>query len=174
MDHLGVGDSDIPEGGPADLSLVARCNHAALQAVLARLKAGELDGGIAPISPSVVMGEGQSMGGQIALLMQAAHDSFDGLALLGCSAVCTRLPARIADGEVCLRGEADHASELAKLKDFDWRWAFHWDDVPEQFAGAKEAASLGRAPPCPIGAARRRSMLSTSSFPAPCRGRPPR
>ncbi|WP_395397598.1 alpha/beta hydrolase [Novosphingobium sp. BL-8A] len=147
IDHLRVGDSDIPELEIATLERTAEANHALLQILLERLRNGELMKDVAPLSLGPVIGEGQSMGGHIALLMQARHHTFAAVAILGSSVVCTRLPARERTGEVCLLGKSNPAEELARLRDLDWRYAFHWDDVPEQFAGADMAARHGQDTP---------------------------
>lgn len=141
IDHLRVGESDIPELEDASLEIAAEANHAVLKTMLERLGAGTLCDGVAPLQPSAVIGEAQSMGGHIALLMQANHRSFDGLAMLGSSAVCTRLPAKTAGEEICLLGKDNPSEGLAALRTFDKRFAFHWEDVPEVYAGADGGAS---------------------------------
>lgn len=146
IDHLRVGESDIPKLEDASLAATAAADHAALQVILERLKTGRLAAGIPAVTPSAVIGEGQSMGGHIAVLMQANHRSFDGLAILGSSVTCTRLPARTHGQEICLLGKQDPAEGLAALATFDWRFAFHWEDVPEHFAGVDVASKSGGAP----------------------------
>lgn len=136
IDHLRVGESDIPELQDASLEIVAEANHSVLKTILERLRAGTLYDGVAPLQPSAVVGEGQSMGGHIALLMQANYRSFDGIAMLGSSAVCTRLPAKTVGEEICLLGKDNPSEGLAALRTFDKRFAFHWEDVPEEYASA--------------------------------------
>ena len=143
IDHIRVGDSDMPELHEASLSAAAQANHAVLQVILARLGEGALETGLQPITPTVVIGEGQSMGGHIALLMQANHRSFDGLAMLGSSVSCTRLPARDRANDICLLGQHDPSDGLAKFNSFDWRYAFHWDDVPEYYAAGEAPSAAG-------------------------------
>ncbi|MBW8753253.1 MAG: hypothetical protein JF595_03735 [Sphingomonadales bacterium] len=146
IDHLRVGDSDIPELEEADLPACAAADHAALQLILERLRSGTLEPGVRPMEPSAVIGMGQSMGGHIGLLMQANHQSFDGLAMLGSSVVCTRLPARTPEDEICLLGHAEPSEGLAKLASFDFRYAFHWEDVPDDFAKVDVDAKRGGGP----------------------------
>ncbi|MEW9856507.1 hypothetical protein [Novosphingobium sp. M1R2S20] len=141
MDHLRVGESDIPDLEDASLEIAAEANNAVLKLILERLAAGELGEGLAPLQPSAIVGEGQSMGGHIALLMQAKHRSFHGLAMLGSSAVCTRLPARTAGEDICLLGKDNPSEGLAALRTFDKRFALHWEDVPEAYASAESGAS---------------------------------
>jgi pimeloyl-ACP methyl ester carboxylesterase len=141
IDHLRVGESDIPDLADASLEIAAEANDAVLRIILERLAGGTLHQAVEPLRPCAIIGEGQSMGGHIALLMQAQHRSFDGLAMLGSSAVCTRLPARVSGEEICLLGKDDPAEGLATLRTFDKRFAFHWEDVPERYAGADDRAS---------------------------------
>ena len=146
IDHLGVGESDIPDLAELSLEAVAEADHAALQVVLQRLRDGKLTTDLPAIRPTVVIGEGQSMGGHVALLMQAHHRCFDGLAMLGSSVVCTRLRAPRTVDDICLIGKRDPAEGLAMLRNLDWRFAFHWDDVPDRFADVDSAAKNGAGP----------------------------
>jgi alpha-beta hydrolase superfamily lysophospholipase len=146
MDHLRVGESDIPDQKDADLYAAAAANHAALQIILERLRSGGLSDGIDAVTPRAVIGAGQSMGGHIAILMQANQQSFDGLAVLGSSVVCTRLPAPEPGRDICLLGKQDPAEAMAAIATFDWRFAFHWGDVAEHFAGPDTAAKGGKEP----------------------------
>lgn len=141
IDHIRVGESDMPALHEASLAAAAEANHAVLQVVLKRLREGTLETGLQPIVPAAIVGEGQSMGGHIALLMQANHRSFDGLALLGSSVSCTRLPARDRANDICLLGEQAPSAGLARFGSFDWRYAFHWEDVPELYAAGEEPSS---------------------------------
>ncbi len=141
LDHLAVGDSSVPPE-PPPIATVAAANSAAVREVVSRLKAGALTGGM-PVTPSAVVGAGQSMGGFIAVLMQAGHRPFDGIAVLGASLVCTRLPSRSGE-ELRFAGDADpRASARQLFLNADWRYAFHWDDVPEHLV----AADMARMPP---------------------------
>ena len=146
IDHLRVGDSDVPELEEASLTTCAAANHAVVGVLLERLRGGTLAPDFAAVDPAAVVGVGQSMGGHIALLMQAEHRTFDGLAMLGSSGVSTRLPAREAGREVSLLGKDDVATGLSALVGFDFGYAFHWDDVPERFAAADIAGQRGEGP----------------------------
>lgn len=146
LDHLRVGDSDIPDLEEASLAACAQANHAAVGAILGKLRGGTLESGIGAIDPAVVIGVGQSMGGHIGLLMQANHKTFDALAMLGSSVVSTRLPAREVGKEVSLMGQTDPVNGLSTLVGFDFRFAFHWEDVPERFAEVDIAGQRGSGP----------------------------
>ncbi len=143
IDHLRVGDSEIPELEEASLAACAAANHAVVGTMLARLRDGALADGVPAIAPAAVIGCGQSMGGHIGLLMQANHKSFDGLALLGSSVVATRLPARNKESEVCLLGHEDPMQGMAGLTGFDFAYAFHWEDVPAHLVEADMAGQRG-------------------------------
>lgn len=143
LDHLRVGDSDIPELEDASLEACAEANHAAVGVIVDKLRSGTLDPAVKAIDPAVVVGVGQSMGGHIGLLMQAGHKTFDALAMLGSSVVSTRLPAREVGKEVSLMGQTDPVNGLSALVGFDFQFAFHWEDVPERFAGADIAGQRG-------------------------------
>ena len=143
IDHIRVGESDMPPLEETSLAATAEANHAVLQTILNRLEDGSLSPGLPGIHPAAVIGEGQSMGGHIALLMQANHRSFDALAMLGSSATCTRLPGRNRADDICLLGKSDATEGLARFADFDWRYAYHWEDVPEYYAAVREVAIDG-------------------------------
>lgn len=146
IDHLRVGESDIPDLEEASLSACAAANHAAVQVILDKLRTGTLEANAPAIQTAAVIGMGQSMGGHIGLLMQANHRSFDGLAMLGSSVVSTRLPARDPGKDVCLLGNPDPAAGLMALVGFDFTFAFHWEDVPDRFAEADIAGQRGSGP----------------------------
>ena len=141
IDHIRVGESDMPPLEEASLAATAEANHAVLQTILNRLADRNLSPQLPAIRPAAVIGEGQSMGGHIALLMQANHRSFDGLAMLGSSVTCTRLPGRTHADDICLLGASDAAEGLARFAEFDWRYAFHWEDVPEHYAAAEDPST---------------------------------
>jgi pimeloyl-ACP methyl ester carboxylesterase len=147
IDHIRVGDSDMPDLNDASLAAAAESNHAVLQVILNRLREGNLAEGLPSITPTAVIGEGQSMGGHIALLMQAHHSCFDGLAMLGSSVSCTRLQGPARSDDICLLGKSDAAEGLARFADFDWRYAFHWEDVPEHFTAVETSTATGAPMP---------------------------
>jgi pimeloyl-ACP methyl ester carboxylesterase len=118
IDHLGAGDSSIPPLDVTTLPTVAAADHAAVTAVLGRLRDGTLAPGVPPVEPGAVVGAGHSIGGQVLAVMQAGHGTFDGVALLGSSLVGTTIPAR---------GGAAAGGGAASI---DWGWAFHWRETP--------------------------------------------
>jgi len=82
FDHPGVGLSSRPEDGYAlHPDLVAAADHAAVSAVMTRLREG-LDGA-APLAGALAVGVGHSMGGVILGLMQNRFRPFSAVAILG-------------------------------------------------------------------------------------------
>ena len=146
IDHLRVGDSDMPELDAATLPACAAANHAVLGVVLDRLQSGSLESDVAPIRPAAIVGAGQSMGGHIALLMQVNHDSFDGLAMLGASVTRTRLQSAIPGQDVCFAGKPGLNEISSALRAIDLRFAFHWEDVPERFSKVDMDSKNGLGP----------------------------
>jgi hypothetical protein len=63
------------------------------------------------------------------------------IAILGSSMVCTRLPSPI-DGKVLrFAGDADPIeSSMKLLMEADWRYGFHWEDVPEHLVSVDVAS----------------------------------
>src|ERR1700719_3825163 len=61
-DHLGFGDSTIPDGNALDYDTTALGNRATFEAVMARLETGTLLDGSPPVVGATTLGIGQSMG----------------------------------------------------------------------------------------------------------------
>lgn len=87
FDHLGVGDSSLPD--PFDLTFehIAAANDAAVRAILERLRGGTLADGVPPIAVDRTVGMGQSMGGALLTVQQGAHATFDAVVFLGWSGI---------------------------------------------------------------------------------------
>lgn len=142
IDHLGVGDSAIPDLGLISFETLAASHDACVKEIASRLRAGQLGDGFPPVAPFLV-GMGQSMGGGVTILAQGRFATFDAIAPCGVSAIHTALPQRdpaafdhgirrfdaVADGRVKSHVEHDHAG-------VDYRYAFHWEDVPEDIVEA--------------------------------------
>jgi pimeloyl-ACP methyl ester carboxylesterase len=98
VDHLGVGASST-QHDPArlDLTTVAAANHAAEREVLGRLGDGTLVAGFPPISAPLLLGIGQSMGGCMTIVQQGRYHCYDGIGILGYSAVHTHPQVRPGD-----------------------------------------------------------------------------
>jgi pimeloyl-ACP methyl ester carboxylesterase len=139
-DHLGVGDSSIDRMDDLTVEHIADANHAFVQEVLARLRAGTLAENFAPLANVFVVGIGQSMGGGITLIMQGRHRTFDAIAPLGISAIHTQLPQPTPEQHKAARDifmfsrqtpldELKVSATGARVPDF--MYPFHWDDEPE-------------------------------------------
>lgn len=175
-DHLGFGDSTVPEGNALTLDNVAAANHATVQAVMARLTAGTLWDGLAPVTGATVLGIGQSMGGCFTIIAQGVHETFDGIGVLGYSAIHTIVPTRpgtpaatwpwisrrsslddphifnaaaLAAAEGATLGSAGSIEEAAHAGEHPFQWSFHYDDEPAEIVALDMAASAGKADPLP-------------------------
>jgi alpha-beta hydrolase superfamily lysophospholipase len=120
IDHLGVGDSS-----PVDPSVGLIDVAAADSAVTTKIAAGLRDGSLVPElgarAIDTVLGIGHSMGGYLLTVAQANHAPFDGVAILGSSAIHTVLPT-----------PPDRPGDLmASL-----RYVFHGDDVDPEIVEA--------------------------------------
>src|SRR3984893_5341382 len=86
-DHLGFGDSTIPEGNVLNYDNVALGNKATVEAVMDKLEAGTLTDGYPPVQGVTKLGIGQSMGGCFMIVLQGQHQTFDGVGTLGYSGI---------------------------------------------------------------------------------------
>jgi alpha-beta hydrolase superfamily lysophospholipase len=92
-DHLGTGESSHPD--PSLLLSpypIAWGNGATVDGVLAELASGSLLTGFGPVERYIVLGIGHSMGANLTIVLQAHRQTFDGIAVLGYSAIHTALP----------------------------------------------------------------------------------
>ena len=168
IDHLGAGDSSTHHD-PARLGfgLVAAASDAAENKVMEILEAGTLDAGFPPVETALKLGIGQSMGGCLTVVQQGRHNSYDGIAVLGFSAVRTHPPAppgeppvvaawRVPAGAdvtstVLLNERAFnrvyqsfhgrdpfHTDVLANHTPAATRWHFYYDDVLEHLPPPEE------------------------------------
>jgi alpha-beta hydrolase superfamily lysophospholipase len=156
-DHLGIGDSSRHDGERLDFPTVTRAADAAERRVL-ELLAGDGLGEGEPVRDPVVVGIGQSMGGALLVVQQARHRTYDGIGMLGYSAVHTTAPTRPGSTPTVLpwlarSSRRDDPAEILNLPavlaaaaravsedDFlaDIAWGFHDDDVD------RVAAASGR------------------------------
>lgn len=153
-DHLGVGDSTVPEGNVLSYENVARANLQTVNTVVDKLQSGTLLDGFAAIEKPVKLGIGQSMGGCFTIVLQGQHAPFDGIATLGYSAVHTVVPgapgkpqpqwpwvvrgsdmnaplivnqAAMAGAQQSVTGKDDLKADAEAEHPF--AWSFHYDDV---------------------------------------------
>ena len=109
LDHPGVGDSDRPvDGYLLDPGTVADVDAAAIATLVERLRSAVLVDGMGAVAPGRVVGCGHSMGGLVAVHLQARRRRFDALALLGFSGA--GLPAALTEREASFAGDAPGAA----------------------------------------------------------------
>jgi alpha-beta hydrolase superfamily lysophospholipase len=95
VDHLGVGDSTVFEDPDVlTYTVVAAANHAAEEEIIGRLRAGTLSDGFPPVDDALRLGIGQSMGGCMTVIQQGRYHCYDGIGVLGYSAVHTTTQMR--------------------------------------------------------------------------------
>ncbi|MDB5425046.1 MAG: hypothetical protein JWQ29_2462 [Phenylobacterium sp.] len=163
-DHLGFGDSTVPEGNALTLDNVAAANHATVIEVMKRLETGALADGLGPVTPALKLGIGQSMGGCFTIVAQGQLGTFDAVGLLGYSAIHTVVPTRPGrpqpawpwisrqsslDAPMILNAAAMAGAETVGLAppepggENPFQWSFHYDDEPP------EIVAMDMAPPSP-------------------------
>src|SRR5690606_38876409 len=129
-DHVGVGDSAIPEGA-FDHSEIARTSAAAARIVVDRLRAGALDHRLPALPNLFPVAMGQSYGGLLLTFLQAEHRLFQGVAMLGWSAIGTRVKDNSGAKDVPRPADMQGLRELNEGLSHPYRRSFHFDDVPE-------------------------------------------
>jgi len=161
-DPVGVGDSTLPEPADITFEMLAATYDAAVREVSRRLVAGSLLEGFPAVPSLRKVGIGQSMGGKVTVLAQGRHQTFDGIAVLGASAIHTVLPqpskaqyeaARV--GHARKRGTAVDAGSVAESSRSiaDFVFPFHWEDIPSDILEADMSGGypLRRVPAPPFG-----------------------
>ena len=137
IDHVGVGESTIPDLSRIDFETLAATHDSCVRQLLAQLRLGAIAERFPAVENPFAMGMGQSMGGGVTILTQSRFATFDAIAPCGVSAIHTALPQRdaaafehgkarfdaVAEGRVKSHLEHDHEG-------VDYRYAFHWEDVP--------------------------------------------
>jgi len=148
-DHLGVGQSSLPDPAALDFETVPAANRATVETVMERLESGTLIAGLESLRGATVIGMGQSMGGCFLVVQQAQQRCFDAIAVLGYSAIHTVLP--VPPG-----GAASSSAEA-------FRYGFHRDDVPRVLVEADMGAGYPqREGPLPPWASRTVPGCATS------------
>jgi pimeloyl-ACP methyl ester carboxylesterase len=166
-DHLCVGESDAPSDPTAvSFEHVAAANDATVTEVLRLLAAGGIADGFPAIAKPVTLGIGQSMGGCFTIVAQGRHGTFDGVGILGYSAIQTVLwmppgapappVAFVPRGSfVAVTGRAEFQEQAPQFDADDGGLpgttpGFHYDDVPRDVVDADMRdypTRNGRLPP---------------------------
>jgi len=137
VDNVGTGASDRPADGEAvTLAAMADANAALADAVLSRLAAGDLVADLGPVDTRSKIGVGHSLGGCLLLLQQAAHRTFDRIAVLGFS---NQPLAGIYE-------DHEREAELTDAERFAWAtehlppklWGRPWEDLEPYFELPRE------------------------------------
>ena len=145
VDHLGVGDSSQHDPMRLSYGPVVAASEAAETEVRQKLAAGTLVEGLGPIENPLTIGIGQSMGGCLTVIQQGRYHSYDGIAVLGYSAVHTHPPTAPGRPPLALPwiprdtaladGVVTNAPALAEIDPAhspgasDMAWGFHYDDI---------------------------------------------
>jgi hypothetical protein len=148
VDHLGVGESSSHhDPGRLDYTTVAAASHAAEQEVLARLARGTLAEDFAALTEPVAIGIGQSLGGCMTIIQQGRYHCYDGIGVLGYSAIWSHAPmapghapmtvpwvprdTHPGNGVITNVGSLTRTELLATATDSapSMGWAFYYDDV---------------------------------------------
>lgn len=167
-DHLGFGDSTVPEGNALSYETIAAANHATVTEVMKQLEAGSLAEGFAQVTGATKLGLGQSMGGCFTIVAQGQLGTFDAIGILGYSGIHTVVPTRPGtppsvwpwvrrgsslDAPHIMNAaalEAGAGRQLGKQSDIEgavlqgehpFQWSFHYDDEPADIV-AKDMAAL--------------------------------
>lgn len=141
-DHPGTGDSPAPGSDALGLDVLAAIDAAVVRQLQERLEQGRLHPRLPALHGLRRIGMGQSMGGGLTILMQAAHAPFDAIAVLGYSALQTIVPQPGDAPRRALPDPADFSLEAAFGRIVDWVWPFHWEDVPADIVRRDVAGGL--------------------------------
>jgi len=145
VDHLGVGESSQHDSERLTYTPVVAASQAAEAEVLQQLAAGTLVDGLPKVERPVTIGIGQSMGGSLTVVQQGRYHCYDGIGVLGYSAVHTHPPtapgtpplvmAWVPRDAVPSDGVVTNGPALAELDPETaagpaaMAWGFHYDDI---------------------------------------------
>jgi pimeloyl-ACP methyl ester carboxylesterase len=148
-DHLGVGDSSLPDPSALTYDRLAGANDGAVRRLLDRLVGGTLIDGLGHVNAGATIGLGHSMGGCVSIVQQGNHATFDALAVLGFSAIQTMIPMKTGTLDTAHKERDDASGSLEQ--DIDaaggvgmFRWAFYRDDVPAALVDADMGSGYPR------------------------------
>lgn len=151
IDLLGCGSSSKHDAERLDYATLTAAAVAAEQEILLRLANGVLIEGYPPIYEPLLLGIGHSLGASLVIYQQARHLSYDGIGILGFSAVHSHPPTGPGDPPIVVAwyprdtglqesqaplNTAELAAAMAEgRQQAAWKsltWGFHYDDVPRQ------------------------------------------
>jgi pimeloyl-ACP methyl ester carboxylesterase len=145
-DPLGVGGSSTTGLTEMTVEMIAAACHAAVVQMVGRLTQGTLSPGFPALKDLFVAGIGQSMGGQVTVVMQSRHNTFSAIAVLGAPARQGTMVQRDPDVEKRANEYTRQFSRKTPLKELsitklaapvaDFAYLFHFEDVPEEIVKA--------------------------------------
>jgi pimeloyl-ACP methyl ester carboxylesterase len=149
LDHLGVGESSrLPSERLATRQVAALANHAAVEQIYDRLRAGSLNPALPTIPEFLKVGGGHSMGAFQTITQQANHATYDRCLVLGYTAIGVHLTfgdtVVSADRGPIMPDEEDYILHDRALL----HKSFHWDDVAAQVIAVDD--SLNVEVPCTL------------------------
>ena len=150
IDCLGTGESSQAERAEFVTSRrLAKAHHVVATQLMAWIKAGRLTPELPPLPHIALTGIGHSLGGLLTIVQQAAHRSFDRVAILGWSNLGLNLDPAVLKPVFDPTGTYAYSSP-------ELRRAFHLSDVPadvldcpaerEVFPVSLSLAARGRRP----------------------------
>jgi len=145
VDHLGVGESSQHDSERLTYTPLVAASRAAEAEVRQQLAAGTLVDGLPKVKRPVTIGIGQSMGGSLTVVQQGRYHCYDGIGVLGYSAVHTHPPtaphtpplvmAWVPRDAMPSDGVVTNGPALAELDPETaagpaaMAWGFHYDDI---------------------------------------------
>lgn len=175
-DHLGFGDSTVPEDNALSFENIAAGNDATVRAVMGKLASGTLLENYPAVTGAIKLGIGQSMGGCFTIVAQGQLGTFDGVGILGYSASHTVVPTRPGKPQAAwpwvvrgspldnlkilnkaalekaagpVIGDAESLAQTGPDAEHPFAWSFHYDDEPAEIVKLDMAAAAGKADPLP-------------------------
>lgn len=156
VDHLGVGASSLHAPDKLTYTVLAAGAHAAEAEVLRRLAEGTLDPGFPRVASPLKLGIGQSMGGCMTIIQQGRYHGYDGIGVLGYSAIHTHPPTRpgtapivapwlprdtLLSQPLTILNQSALAAAMApghvtESPGARMAWGFHYDDVDPEIVAA--------------------------------------
>jgi pimeloyl-ACP methyl ester carboxylesterase len=154
LDNLGSGESSLHPNNTLDFGNVTRAALAAEQEIVLRLANGILQPDYPPVLQPVRLGIGQSTGGSLTIVQQARYASYDGIGVLGFSAVHSHpatppgelpivtpwfsrdvppdQPGGVLNAAAVAAASAAGVEAVQNAAWASLAWGFHYDDVPAE------------------------------------------
>lgn len=141
LDYLGISDSSRPPNmAGADRHVMAAAQNAAANDVFARLSAGTLDKAVPALPHIRRIGLAHSMGVMLTITQQAAHRTYEQVALLGYSVRGVELQRAKLATQPPVRSEAEELAFTLVQRE-RLRPEYYLEDVPADVIAGDEAAT---------------------------------